>query len=349
MTKKNKNTVIIMSVVFYIFAVALMIIGSKNDLAIDLALFNPQSKFAIFMEAFGQFVYWSMWGPLFSVLFVTAHGLNECLDIIGRIFPFIKPIQNTGSKLFTVFDRLVLIVWKTAFFVLADIGWKKLIENVLKQFVDLSQAVYFIICAVVSLISILLVSRLDKKLLYRLEGLALAGIVFGICCKIVENCKGITHRIRFREMVAWSNGITEEKDGAILSCGKVSQLQTQLSRSMADKTDFSAFTQWFKKGDDMGIYSHPDSFPSGHTTYSCTMFLSVLVCRAFDKLKRFAPIAFITSFLYVILMGYSRMLAGAHYLTDVAGGAIVGYTLFLFVCGLYALFNKKNILPTRAL
>lgn len=347
MTKKSKSTVIILSVVFYIFAAALMIIGTKNDLKIDMSLFNPENKFAISMEAFGQFVYWAMWGPLFSVLFVTAHGLNDCLDILGRILPFIKPVKNTDSKVFTVLDKLVLIVWRVAFFALADIGWKKLIENVLKQFVDLSQVVYFIICAVVSVISIFIFSRVDKKALNKLESLALAGIVLGICYKVVENCKGITHRIRFREMVAWSNGITEEKDGAILSCGKISHLKSQLNSSMVDNTDFSAFTQWFKKGDDMGIYSHPDSFPSGHTTYSCTIFLSVLLCRAFDKLKSIAPIAFIVSFLYVILMGYSRMLAGAHYLTDVAGGAIVGYTLFLLVCGLYTLFNKKSILPTR--
>jgi membrane-associated phospholipid phosphatase len=53
------------------------------------------------------------------------------------------------------------------------------------------------------------------------------------------------------------------------------------------------------------------------------------------------------SFVYVALMGYSRMIAGAHYLTDVVGGAIIGYTLFLIVYKIYNTFCNKSILPTR--
>lgn len=344
MTKRNNKMLLACSAVFYIIAAALMILGSIKDLQIDTALFNPQSGYAITLEAFGQFVYWGMWGPLFTILFLTAHGLNECLEIIGRILPFIRPVSNTDGKAFRVFDTIVKIVWKVIFFVLAVIGWKKLIENVLNDFFDLSQLVYFVICAAVTVIAILIFSRISKENLNRLESLALAGVLLGICYKIVENCKTITNRIRFREMVAASNGFFDEDN---LSFGKLDGLSTRLTADMKNNTDFSAFTPWYKKGDDMGIYSHADSFPSGHTTYSCTIFLSVLFCNAFDKLKKAAPIMFIFSFIYVALMGYSRMLAGAHYLTDVAGGAIIGYTLFLIIRAIYDKFCEKSILPTR--
>ena len=46
-------------------------------------------------------------------------------------------------------------------------------------------------------------------------------------------------------------------------------------------------------------------------------------------------------------MGWSRLVAGAHYLTDVAAGAIIGYSIFLVGWALYNRFNDKGILPTR--
>lgn len=343
--KKQKNkSFFIFSIIFYLITVILMVIGSLYDLQIDKALFNPESKFAIIFENIGQFVYWAMWGPLFSILFLTRHDLNECLDMLGRVFPFIKTIKDIQTKPYKFFNFVVKAIWTLGFFVLTDVGWKKLIENILKNFVDLSQGAYFGICAVVSVISIFICSKINKKTLNTLEGLALAGVLFGIGLKLVEIPKDIFHRIRFREMVAASNGIFNEKG---LSHGTLDGMHARLNRAMIENTDFSAFTNWYKKGDDMGIYSHPSSFPSGHTASSCTLFLSILFCNAFDKLKKAAPFAFAVSAIYVAVMGFSRMVAGAHYLTDVAGGAILAYTFFIIVFAVYNKFNDKGILPTR--
>lgn len=350
MKKTGKISIIILSIIFYAVTIGLMIFASigNNDLELNKAIFNPENRFSITLEAFGQFVYWGMWGPIFTILFLTRHGLKECLEIIGRILPFIKPIKNTDSKAYKILDTILKGFFAVLFFVLADIGYKKLIENVLKQFFDISQAMYFIICAVVSVVAILLCSKINKETLNKLEGLALAGILLGIFYKVVENCKEITGRVRFREMIAWDNGITElNSKGETVSAGELDRLHTRLNKSMIDKTDFSAFTKWFEMGKDTGVYRHSNSFPSGHTTYSATALLTVLFCNAFDKLKRLAPLALIISIVYVGVMGYSRIVAGAHYLSDVVGGAIIGYTLFLVVWGVYEAFNKKNILPTR--
>lgn len=345
MSKKQIRTVGIFSAIFYIAAIALMIVGTINDLAIDKALFDPNNKIAIGFEAFGQFVYWGMWGPIFSVLFLTRHSFNECLEIIGRLIPFIKPIKE--GKLSSFLNTLTKLIWGIAFFVLAIVGYKKLIENVLNDFVSLPQLAYFAICAVVSVISILLFSKVDKKTLNKLEGIALAGVLLGICYKVVEECKTITHRIRFREMVAYSNGIMHEDGDKLQSFGELENLKSHLSRDMVENTDFSPFTKWYQKGEALDYYDHRNSFPSGHTTYSCAIFLLAILCTAFDKLKKLAPFALLISFCYVGAMGYYRMVAGAHYLTDVTSAAIIGYTLFLLVFGIYSLFNKKGILPTR--
>ena len=60
--------------------------------------------------------------------------------------------------------------------------------------------------------------------------------------------------------------------------------------------------------------------------------------------KRSLSLIIISVFIYVGIVGFSRIIAGAHYLTDVAGACIIGYTLFLVVYTIYNIFDKRNIL-----
>ena len=150
-----------------------------------------------------------MWGPALTVIFLCRRDLQGNLTVINRIFPFIKPFKNTESKTYKVLDFIVKAVLTVGFFVLIVVGWKKLIQNVTKNILfdmgreNLSEAVYFIISAVVAVIGILVFSRIDKKTLKKLETVALAGALLGIFFKIVEECKPITSRVRFREMTAY--------------------------------------------------------------------------------------------------------------------------------------------------
>lgn len=341
-TVNNKSFIVFSAIYYAVFAV-LMVVGSIFDLSIGKAIFNPGNSFAEIMESFGQFVYWGMWGPAFTVIFLCRRDLNESLDVIGKVFPFIKPVQNTDGKLYKICNSAVKIITTAGFFVLTVVGWKKLIQNVTKNILlnmgkeNLGEAVYFAISTVAAVISIVLFSRINRKTLKKLEAAALAGVLFGILCKLTEECKPITQRVRIREMVAYSNGFLNEKG---LSEGKYSPL----TRSMVEKTDFSAFTPWYKIGDAMGIYNRADSFPSGHTVYSCTLFMSYFLCVISEKLKKFAPAALCIAFVYVGVMGCTRMVTGAHYLTDVASAALFGYTYFVIVKALYEKFTRKEII-----
>lgn len=343
MKKSINKPLIIFSFVFYIIAIALMIAGTFNDLQITVNLFNPESLITQIFEGFGQFVYWAIWGPAFTLIFLCRRDLNESLGVINKLVPAIKPIRNTEHRAYKFFNILLKLITTLGFFVLAMVGWKKLIENVLKNILlmadrdNLSQPVYFIICTIFAAIVILLCRKIDKEKLRKLEGLALAGVLLGIFFKIVEECKTITNRVRVREMVAYSNGFFNEKG---LSEGKYSPLTSAMTKG----TDFSAFTPWYKIGDDMGIYNRTDSFPSGHTTFACASFLLYPLSLAFDKLKKIAPFTLFVSFAYVLAMGFTRMIAGAHYLTDVAGAAILGYSLFLIVYKIYNKFTEKGII-----
>lgn len=342
MEKSQSKKIIILSALFYAVAFSLMSIGTVFDLEIDMKLFNPQSSFAILLEAFGQVVYWGMWGPLFTVLFLSRHSLQEAFDILSALVPFARVKFNKDSKAYKMFNFVFYWGLGIGFLVLSVVGWRKLVANVLNDFFDFEEYIYYIISAAVSAIGILLFSRINKRTLQKLEYLALAGVLMGIAFKLTEECKTITHRVRFREMVAYSNGFTDEKG---LSLAKLDKLTSHLTASMKSKADFSAFTKWYKIADHSEIYSHTDSFPSGHTTYSSTIFMSVLFACAFEKLKKAVPFLMAFSCAYVAAMGLSRLFAGAHYLTDVAGGAIIGYTVFICIWAVYERFVHKVYKP----
>lgn len=341
-TVSNKRFTVF-SVIYYVVFIILMVVGSVFDLSIGKVIFNPENSFAEFMETFGQFVYWGMWGPALTVIFLCRRDLNESLDVIGKVFPFIKPVKNTDGKPYRICNSAVKIIITAGFFVLTVVGWKKLIENVTKNILlsmgkeNLGAVAYFAISTAVAVIGIILFSRINRKTLKKLEAVALAGVLFGILCKLTEECKSITQRVRLREMVAYSNGFLNEKG---LSEGKYSPLTS----AMIEKTDFSAFTPWFKIGDNMGIYNRADSFPSGHTVYSCTLLVPYFLCVASEKIKKFVPAVLCMAFAYVGVMGYTRMVTGAHYLTDVAGAALIGYTFFIIVKIIYEKFTRKGII-----
>lgn len=331
-TKKNKF-LIAFSVIFYAVFITLMIIGTFYDLEIGKAVYMPTDKFSQITEGFGQIVYWVMWGPALTVLFLQRKDLYDLYDIF---IPFtkskIKPDPN--SKAFGIFNKIIKIATPIILFVLTVIGWKKLIQNFTKNVLlfmgreNLGEVFYFIISAVIAVIGIFLFKKLKPETLQKLEGVAIVGCIFGICIKLGEELKPLTSRVRIREMIAYSNGYLNDKG---MSEGRYSPL----TRDMSANTDFSAFTPWYKKGNDMGRYSRADSFPSGHTLSSCTAFTACILFKPFDKLKKYSPYMLIFAALYVSVMGLTRMLVGAHYLTDVASAAIIGYTAFLFVNCIY--------------
>lgn len=119
MSKNMKKSLTVFSIVFYIVTLGFMIYGTFNDLQVDIALFNPQNKLSIAFECFGEAVAWGIWGPVFTVLILTRHNLNESLKIIGRVFPFVKSVGNTDSKAYKFFDFVLKIVTIAGFFVLS--------------------------------------------------------------------------------------------------------------------------------------------------------------------------------------------------------------------------------------
>ena len=64
------------------------------------------------------------------------------------------------------------------------------------------------------------------------------------------------------------------------------------------------------------------SFPSGHTS---TIFILALACSTIvPKLKYFF-------LLFALIVSFSRIVVGAHFITDIIGGIIVAFLCFKFI------------------
>ena len=87
----------------------------------------------------------------------------------------------------------------------------------------------------------------------------------------------------------------------------------------------SNFTPWWQI---RGVNGNK-SFPSGHTTAATTMFCLMYLLELFNAKKKVKISLCVMLALYVIGVAYSRMVIGAHYLSDVTVGFGVTFVIFL--------------------
>ena len=91
-------------------------------------------------------------------------------------------------------------------------------------------------------------------------------------------------------------------------------------------------------------YSSEDfkSFPSGHmTNIACLIYLLPLLKKANSNIKVKDGYLILSACLYSILVAYTRMRVGAHYLSDVSMGALIAVLFAFIVNGFYLHFDEK--------
>ncbi|MGH9930880.1 MAG: phosphatase PAP2 family protein, partial [Pyrinomonadaceae bacterium] len=86
------------------------------------------------------------------------------------------------------------------------------------------------------------------------------------------------------------------------------------------------------------------SFPSGHTMAATVLYgvIAAYLLTATPDWRRRALIIFSASFL-ILLVGFSRMYLGAHYLSDVLGAMAEGLAwLALCLTAVYSVWRQQN-------
>ncbi len=153
-------------------------------------------------------------------------------------------------------------------------------------------------------------SLIPQQLMKKLRAAAWIGvIVMAVQLLCVEALKYLWGRVRFRDLLAAGS--------------------------------YDAFTSWLHPN---GINGNK-SFPSGHTAGAGMSYLMMLLPFCTERLKGRERLCALLPFAYTSLVALSRLIMGAHYLSDVAMGGAISFTLVLIALKVY----EKRILPKEKL
>ncbi|MBR6939640.1 MAG: phosphatase PAP2 family protein [Clostridia bacterium] len=102
--------------------------------------------------------------------------------------------------------------------------------------------------------------------------------------------------------------------------------------------DYSRFTNWLTVNGNTGDHS----FPSGHTAGAGVSYLIMFLPYISKKLQRNRPLCFGAAFCYTTAVAITRLVMGAHYLSDVAVGGLVSFILTLIGMKIYEALAAKD-------
>ena len=88
-----------------------------------------------------------------------------------------------------------------------------------------------------------------------------------------------------------------------------------------------AFAPWYAFSRQGG-----SSFPSGHTAAACGVWILLFLPECFPRRQPRRAATGIASTLYVCLAGFSRIVVGKHFLSDVAAGMLIMLLGFALLC-----------------
>ena len=112
-------------------------------------------------------------------------------------------------------------------------------------------------------------------------------------------------------------------------------------REMIADGDFAltAFTPWYKING-FSLHGH-HSFPSGHTCSATNLLVLCALGEVFSDEERKSTMYAVFCGVYIFAMAYSRMVLGAHFLSDVTGGFFIGF--LTYAVARYVYFDKSRI------
>ena len=108
---------------------------------------------------------------------------------------------------------------------------------------------------------------------------------------------------------------------------------------------FEAFTPWYH-ANGFTLHGH-HSFPSGHTCAATNLLTLLALEEVFPSVaSKKKSLTFVVA-LYIFILAYSRMVLGAHFLSDVTAGFTIGFVTYAVARYLY--FDKSRIVISALL
>ena len=330
--QKRKKTSVLSFVLFVVIFGGLLLAATFFDLKINDILtssslsahtYLTNDAFGASFEAVGDSAHYIMFALAFSILFAYF------TRFLKGAFRYILGFAMIAC------DMAAYIVWMNSVF-------DYLKEHLtLRPDYELHEGAYLyviaaFIAAVLTALSLLAVKNFSDEDVRKLFRFSIATLVVCIIPTVIVNLgvKGYVGRIRYRAMNMYPDD---------------------------ERVGFAAFTRWFEvrgqwlsKDEMLTLFGTKDalkSFPSGHTcsagvSYSLIMLIDAL---GIEK-KRTKVILWICPVIYTGTVAVSRMVCGAHFMSDVlVGGTLSFVTMILareFIvnrrANLKAVFNSNK-------
>lgn len=160
------------------------------------------------------------------------------------------------------------------------------------------------------------------------------GLGFGITCLIIGKFIAVPdkHRDMLRQIAILSIIIMFVQitavEGMKYFWGRVR------FRDLLAAGSYDAFTPWYKIN---GINGNK-SFPSGHTAGAGMSYLMMAFPYLSKKWENKKTLCFVIPLVYTSVVAFTMLVMGAHYLSDVAMGGIVSFTVVIIA---FTLYEKK--------
>jgi undecaprenyl-diphosphatase len=87
------------------------------------------------------------------------------------------------------------------------------------------------------------------------------------------------------------------------------------------------------------------SFPSGHTQSALVGYGILLLVFLPVIARRWRPVLAVAAAIVVLLIGFSRIALGVHYLSDVIGGLLVGSAWLLLMTAAFSAWRRDDLKP----
>ncbi len=100
-------------------------------------------------------------------------------------------------------------------------------------------------------------------------------------------------------------------------------------RDLLKMGSYDAFTAWYHPN---GVNGN-QSFPSGHTANCALSYFMLALPYVSEKWKKHSVWCFVIPFVFTCILAFTRLVMGAHYLSDVTMGGTIGFTcVFISLC-----------------
>ena len=300
MVRKFEKGVLFFIVSLIIALLSLFILGNFFDLKLSLLVYNQNSIYGIIGASFGELPAWFM----LSITGVIVYKISRLVNIRWK-----KILCVTFSVILLIVSFLLIFHSESIIYN----GLTKYLNIWLRLFIAFLLSLFFVFFA------FKVINVNDKYILIKIAFIILLTVVMQIV--VTTLLKYIWSRPRFR-MISLGSESYDVYD--------LFRSWYQPGKGLAGKVFADEASEQFK------------SFPSGHTSSAACSFLFFFIPSLNVRLRdsaKFRVISSIIAVIFTLTIAYSRIVYGAHYLTDVSFG------FFITICAiLLSVLLEKTLL-----